>query len=406
MFDDYDHKHTDTRISVRFVQKRDEPMYPWEIASFLKTLNTVYYKNELLNSICSAIKHGIPPTDIFIFNKSLPLYRRYTEMDLLEERQAAKYWYDIGLPYPLVPNVDVYEYNLLYQAFYRINSLLRSKKVRPLTTDSVASAYDVLKQSGLDIAEKHIVALALERAQKSAESAKKRKENKEPIGEHEITGALERYKKRKLELLEDVAYLHTQTEDACRELIISSGRIQKRRAVVLLSFFRYFDKTSRPLVCVRVEGGKFRVLGRSLVNKTEQTGLEVKEVRRNSPLGALIEGGIALGQAIQQEKRNKELHELELEKKKLELQQAATKLDTEKYLNLAARLEVANKLDKIAKESDIQAINSIPPSFARDKLLHAYAIEQRHAGTLLLRQGLELDSQSIQLVGASVDVKV
>lgn len=284
MFDDYDYKHTDTRISVRFVQKRDEPMYPWEIASFLKTLNTVYYKNELLNSICSAINYGIPPTDIFIFNKSLPLYRRYTEMDLLEERQAAKYWYDIGLPYPLVPNVDMYEYNLLYQAFYRINSFLRSKKVRSLTTDSVASAYDVLKQSGLDVAEKHIVALAVERAQKSAESAKKRKEKKEPIGEHEIIGVLERYKKSRLELLEDVSYLGTLTEDACSELIISSGRIQKRRAAVLLAFFRYFDKTSRPLVCVRVDGGKFRVLGRSLVNKKEQTGLEVKEVRRNSPL--------------------------------------------------------------------------------------------------------------------------
>lgn len=42
MFDDYDYKNTSTRIKLKFIQKRDEPMYPWEIAGFLNKLNTVY----------------------------------------------------------------------------------------------------------------------------------------------------------------------------------------------------------------------------------------------------------------------------------------------------------------------------------------------------------------------------
>lgn len=267
MFDDYDYKHTDTRISVRFVQKRDEPMYPWEIAAFLKSLNTVYYKNELLNSICSAINQGISPKDIFVFDKSLPLYRGYTEMNLLEERKAARYWYEIGLPYPLVPNAHIYEYNLLYQIFYKVNSLLRGKHVRPLTSESVTAAYEILRQSGLEEAERYIVAIAVERSKRSADHAKKRKQHKEPISESEIVASLEKYRSRKDTLLEDISFLDSLEPDKYSELLTSSKKADRRRAAVLLAFFRYFDKTSRPLVCVKVGGGKFRVLGRSLVNK-------------------------------------------------------------------------------------------------------------------------------------------
>ena len=76
MFDDYAFKKPTTRINLRFNQQRDEPMYPWEIAGFLNKLNTSYYKFELLNSICSAINSGIHPSNIYIFDHSLPLYNR------------------------------------------------------------------------------------------------------------------------------------------------------------------------------------------------------------------------------------------------------------------------------------------------------------------------------------------
>ena len=73
MFDDYAFKKVNTRISIEFEQERDEPIYPWEIAGFLGKINTIYYKFELLNSICSAINNGISPENIFILDYSLPL---------------------------------------------------------------------------------------------------------------------------------------------------------------------------------------------------------------------------------------------------------------------------------------------------------------------------------------------
>lgn len=405
MFDDYNYKHTNTRISVRFVQKRDEPMYPWEIAGFLKTLNTVYYKHELLNSICSAINHGISPSDIFIFNKSLPLYKRYTEMNLLDERQAAKYWYEIGFPYPLVPSVYVYEYNLMYQFFKKVNSFLRSRNVRPLTTESVTAAYDVLRQSGLDAVEKFVIALALERAQKSVDNAKKKKEKKEPISEQEIIATLSKYRVTKNELLDDIKHIQSIESGAYNELVITSGKIPRRRAAVLLAFFRYFDKTSRPLVCVRVDGDKFRVLGRSLVNKKERTGLEVKEVRRYSPLGAIIVGGVAMYQAIQQDRRAEELHALDLKMKSLDIKVAEEELKQAKLQTFSQQLDIADKLDKIATASDIRAVNNMKESFVTERIRRAYSNEGGHATSLLHRQGLVIDPESIHLLDAKIDVK-
>lgn len=402
MFDDYDYKKTDTRIKVRFVQRRDEPMYPWEIAGFLNKLNSVYYKYELLNSICSAVNQGISPSDIFVFNNSLPLYQRYADMNLLVESKAAKGFYVIGLPYPLFPNAKIYEFNLLYQAFNTVNVFLRKNHVRPLTTEAVESAYEFLKREGLDEAESHIVDLAVERAIRSAEHARKRNQIKAAIGEDKIVASLEKYRERKRQLLDDVFHINALGEEKLNKLIVSKGKSERRLSNVLLAFFRYFDKTSRPLVCARVDDGKFRVLGRSLVNKKEKTGLEVKEVSRNSPLGALIEGGAALYQAVQQEKRARELHELEMRRKMLEVQHAQERVYGEELRNLDLEIQIARKLNDIAENSDIKAVNEMQDSFVRQRLLSAYGVERRNAYSLLNRRGLELEEKSTRVIDVEV----
>jgi hypothetical protein len=402
IFDDYDYKNTETRISVRFSQKRDEPMYPWEIASFLKALNTVYYKNELLNSICSCIANGIDTEDIFIFNKSLPLHKRYTAMDVLSDDQAAKHWYDIGLPYPLTPNERIYKHNLLYQAFHQVNSLLRKNRSRPLTSDVLVQLFQSMKQDGIDEAERELMEFALERSRQGAENAAKRDVQRTPLTFEEVEKSLQSYRKKKKELFEDLHAIGDLTATEQSALTSSKVLDDRRRAGILLAFFRHFKATARPLVCVRLANGKYRVLGRSLVNKNERTGLELKEIKRNSPLGALFEGGVAIYQAIQQEKRSQELHELEVTKSKLEIDQARVKLDSEKFKNLEARLNTAQKFQEIAKNSDIGAINSVDTPFLKFRLQNAYGIENQNAETLLHRRGLELDIDSIRFVSVRV----
>lgn len=319
MFDDYDYKNTESRLSVRYVQKRDEAMYPWEIASFLKAINTVYYKYELLNSICSAIKFGIDPKDIFVFSKSIPLNKKHFEMNLLDEQHAAALFYNIGSPHPLVPNSEIYSLNLIYQYFRLVNSLLKRRGFRPLTIKSISMAYAELKNNGLDSAENYVNSIVIERSLSGVNSAKKNYINKSPITNHEINLAVSKYQKRKILLLDDLERIGSLGDSDLDLIIDSQTKDNKRRSGIILSFFRYFDKISRPLVCVRVGESKFRVLGRSLVNKNEVTGLELKEIKKNSPLGSLFEGGVgAMIKTVEfalEERRKSELHKLELEKK-------------------------------------------------------------------------------------------
>lgn len=401
MFDDYAYKNTSQRISLSFVQKRDEPMYPWEIAAFLNRLNTVYYKYELLNSICSALNHGISPSDIFIFDKSLPLYRRYSAMNLLEESSASRHFYSIGSPFPLLPNEAIYGFNLMYKVFRTVNSFLYKNHVQPLRTDSIASAYEVLQEDGLDAAESYIVDLALERAKRSIEGAKKKKKPKNEISEVDIWQSLEKYQSKKQELLKDLGYVDSLNDERREEVILENTKQSRRAASLLLAFFRYFDKTTRPLVCARVADGKFRVLGRSLINKREQTGLELREATRNSPLKVLIEGGIAAVQAVRRDTREEELHQLEIQKKKIELQQASEKLYRERLLSDRERLinnALEKQLDQFTQGTDLRAVDQLQASFIKHQIEKAYKGERRSAGTLMSMQDIVLDADSIKLI--------
>lgn len=398
MFDDYRYKNTNIRINFKFQQERDEPMYPWEIASFLNKLNTVYYKFELLNSVCSAINNGISPADIFIFDHSLPLYERYTSMNLIGDNQAARTFYPIGLPIPITPTQKSYELNLFYQAFRTVNSFLRKNHIQPLSTSNVAIAYDELKSEGLDKAEDLIVNLATWKAKKSYDSASLRGEKKTLIGSEDIESCLTKYRKKKQSLITDLLILDDIDDASKFEIIKGKSREDKRLTSLLLGFFRNFDYIARPLVYARVSNDKFRVLGRSLVNKSEQTGLELKEIRKNSPLASLLEGGVSIYQAIKQEERAKELHEIEKEIKYTELECAKQKLKGETLKNIALELVISEKLNAAIKGTDVEAIKLVPDSFVKQKLITAYSAEEYSAGRVLNRHGLALDRESIVIV--------
>jgi len=401
VFDDYAHKHTSKKIGFRFVQEKDEPMYPWEIAGFLTKLNTVYYKYELLNSICSALNNGIPASEIFIFGNSLPLYKRYADLDYLSEFQAAQTFYPVGLPYPLTPTADIYEFNLLYQAFAEVNSFLRTNHVYPLLIASLSVVYETLKSKGLDEAEEHILELADDRARKSHENSMKKKAQREPLNRDALSNCLKKYRVRKARLLEDLALVHGLNDSERLAATKSTTKEDKRRTQILLKFFRLFDKTARPLVCARVSPGRFLVLGRSLVNKREKSGLELKELARHSPLKGIFEGGVAVYQAIQQEKRAKELHQFDLESRRIQNELALQQVEAQQLRNLSLKANVAKELHDLAETSDIKAISQLSESFEKIRLLDAYINEEKNATSLMNRRGLRLDGEYTKVIDTS-----
>lgn len=396
MFDDYDFKLPEVRIRVKFTQQRDEPMYPWEIAGFLSKLNTVYYKFELLNSISSALKRGISPRDIFVLDKSLPLYKRYSTLNVLSEGEAAQVFYPIGLTYPLEPNIEQYSANLLSRMFATVNSYLRQSHVQPLRLRYVAEAHEVLLERGLDAAEEYVINIAIVSAEKSVAQAVEKGLKKYQITENDLLKVLEKYRKRKSQLLDDLRTVEVLSDEE-RESIFEDGKRTDRRRTLLLNFFQYFENTARPLVCAKIGEGKIRVLGRSLVNKREQTGLEVKEVSRNSPLSAIVEGGIAIVQAVKQEGRTAELHELEVRKKQLEIEMMEEQVRGEQLRNDVLEMKVVQEFQKLAENTDVHTIAQLPPTFLRGRLAKAYFDESRAADRMLNQQGLTLDRTSIRI---------
>ncbi|UZE28457.1 hypothetical protein [Pseudomonas asplenii] len=398
MFDDYAYKNTTTRVRVKFTQKHDEPMYPWEIASFLAKFNTVYYKFELLNSICSALKEGIQPEDIFIFDHSLPLYERYSEMNLLSEPLAAKLFYPIGKPIPLAPSKWVYEYNCLYCFFQEVNSFLKRNHFQPLRLVNVSAAYEEFQIFGLDEAEGIIKKTALQQAERSCEAAVKRGEEKNKISLEDIDKSLSKYVKYKEQTFSNLDLFKGLSEEERINLLTLDDRKSRRLNRYVNSFFETFEQTVRPLVCARVGENKFRVLGRSLINKREQTGLELKEIKKNSPLGAFFEGGIALFQAIRQEARSKELHEYDKEIKQTELEISKAKLEGEKIKNISLELKLAQDFEKISRESDISAVRSLPQTVVTLQLIKAYGQQQSHAAGVLHNQDLTLSHGETRII--------
>lgn len=402
MFDDYDYKDTSARIRVKFTQIHDEPMYPWEIARFLKNFNTVYYKFELLNSIASAINQGIAPEDIFIFDRSLPLYKRYSELDLISGGVAAKLFYPIGMPIPLVPSFKIYELNCLYRMFNAVNSFLTKHHIGRLRLTTLSVLYEDLDGFGLQSAEGLLIRYAQDNAQKSYEAAAKRGENKKQFTQDEFSKYLERYERYKSQLFADINRLNDLDDQQRIDVLTLAGRDNLRLSHLLTSFFVTFEKTVRPLVCARVGDNQFRVLGRSLVNKSAQVGLELKEVRRNSPLGALFEGGVAVYQAIQQEKRAKEVHEIDMQIKARELELLEAQIHGQKVQNLEHELRLSAQMDAVAKQTDIFALKEMADSFVKSRLTLAYGIQHSNASDVMQNHGLRLEHESVALLDLQV----
>ncbi|WP_157670674.1 hypothetical protein [Chitinibacter sp. GC72] len=321
-------------------------------------------------------------------------------MNILNKKSALEIFYNIGLPIPLQANKEYYEINLLFQHFKKVNSLLTQKKIQPLRIKLINEAHDFLTSSSLESAEQFICECALEQSEKSIAAAKKKKEEKEGINQEDIDKALRNYKKEKENTYATLDAIEHMSRDELEDCLTKNDRASKRIKEKSLSFFTHFDKVARPLVCISISETQFKVLGRALVNKKEQTGLELKEIKKNSPLGAIIEGGVALAQLFTGEKRANELHSIELQSKQLDLEIKRETLKQEKLKTTMMEIKVEQELTTLIHQSDIKTIEQIPDSFTRNRLQKAYMREDSNSRQVMNNYGLHLELGSTSIIDA------
>ena len=388
MFDDYDYKLTDKRIQFKFSQKYDESFYPWEIASFLKDLNTTYYKYDLLNSISSALNYGIDPKDILILSKSLPLYKTHGDLDIINySENGLNLFYFIGDPYSLSPNINIERTRLFLLAFKLINKKLHQLGFKPLFTKTIPHLFEQLPKIGLsDTIELNI------------KEALKRSKPDNIITKDDFAKEIAYIQKSNKQLTDDFKTIKDNS-DQNLETYLNEKTSKKIKRNYYEKFFFHFNKIQRPLVCIK-EGNHLRVLGRALVNKekSQKHGLELKEMTRNSPLKSLFEGGVAVYRTVKEEERSKELHNKKIELINVEKSIMDEKLKQEKLKSLRLEIELAEKMEEIAKSSDVEAYKDLDDNFYTQRILEAYRYQDKSRISMLERRGLDYKPSETKII--------
>lgn len=222
-FDDYDYKAKNI-FAFGFKQKFDEKILPWEVASFVNGYNTIYYKQDLLNSISSALEQGANAKDIIIFDGSLPLNKKYSELNLINEFYSAKYFYNLGKPYSLHPNKKTYQINFLYEIFSEINKLLHFEKFRPLTTNYLIDSLELYESESFERAFEYIKTIAIKSSEDYYNRYPQRSTDRYPIDSDLIDEKLKKTLKKQSDLLQKVDLIDNSSEIEIAKIIESKSK--------------------------------------------------------------------------------------------------------------------------------------------------------------------------------------
>lgn len=385
-FDDYDYKNQGKKITFKYVQNVEEKIFPWEIANFLSILNTTYYKDELLNSVCSALNNGIEGKNIFILDKSLPLNKSYGMLDLLNfNEKAIQYFYHIGLPWTLLPNLQIMTVNCAYRIFNKTNSILHLNRRKPIYSAVISRLFENNKYD-INVFVKNLYSIV------------KSKFKDKPERFIQYLAQIRKVVEVCETDIKNVKWLTTQSDKKLLSLLENNE--YKHFHMYLNMFFSALTRNERPIVGVFVDEENIRILGRSLVNKKEKNvyGLELKQIVRNSPIGSFLEGGAAIYRTLKDEKRKEELHELDMIKKEKEIELIDNEIIKSKQEIILNRIRIEKELNDLVDDSDVNAIDHIKDGYAKTRLLEAYQKEATSRHSRVNRLGLRLDSDSINIL--------
>lgn len=123
------------KIGVRFKSYREYLYSGWEINQISNSLNNVYYKNELINTLKSLVLNGTNPKDIYILNSSVKIGKDYDfikdgHVNLIQSQDIIKLYY-MGSPIPLIPNEDTLKMYYLFEVFRAFYKKCNSFGVKP-----------------------------------------------------------------------------------------------------------------------------------------------------------------------------------------------------------------------------------------------------------------------------------
>lgn len=401
-FDEYEYKNNNQRIRIKFLRDSEERLSPWEITNFISRVSTYMYKIEILNTIALAINQGIEKKNIFVLDKAYKLNGKYKDISEIHlNTLAINSVYAIGKPVSMEPNQDLVEMKYLFESLYRVNKILYRFAKKRITKEDRLEVYNILKQKGFLSALNFI-----------SDKAKNKVGDEERLSvskkvENECSKVLKIYQEylTDKEYFDDIEAKLEKNND--EELTEFEKRVEKN---YYKKFYEHIFVLPLPVVGIYCEEeNKFSILCGdhfdSNINKN--TKIDLKSITQNSPIMGEIESGCQILALWKEEKRKKELHEVEKRKKELEIAilEKENKLKEQEGVKneldiLNKTIELKKRLDSMAEAEENLGIKSMASSYANRQLRIMYNKVQNGYNEVLKTNKFIEESDSI------IDMKV
>lgn len=292
------------KITVRFQSHRDYLYSGWEINQISNTLNNVYYKNELINTLKSLLLNGTDPKDIYILNSSVKVGYKYSlikdgNMNLKKSRDIINLYY-MGSPIPLFPSEDTLK---IYYIFEIFRLLYKKCKSLGLTPPNRRNTIHNLVENRTDIINANLLKEYLNAKIYENNSLLETKELDEKVKRvfNTLDNSLKHFDNlfSDLELLDEFSKQYSENiEDGLK---LEEYNVLNK---YFNSFKKNFNKLDRPFICVhKKEEQQLFILCTDLIsveNFTEDNYrfYETKNISQNSPLTIAICIGIGFAPSL------------------------------------------------------------------------------------------------------------
>lgn len=274
----------------------------WEINSITAAINSIYYKNELLNTIESFLKDGGDAEDVFVFNKSKETRNQYQKLNQgylnIKEKESLLKFYYIGNPIPMFPNeknIKVY-YRFEYCREFLIQCV-KYKLNSPAKTDILSGLML------LDITNNQEVMVFLKNSLEKANESLIKEHQDTILKIDKVITSLKSISSAIIDSLKMEFNIKIAFEDEYRKLDSILKEIKEKDSQVLLNRFRNtFTKLERPIVCVNKSGIMyffcFDLLAKKFAKSNSYRFFETNEIRQNSPLAIALTVGIGFSPVL------------------------------------------------------------------------------------------------------------
>ncbi|MCM1182127.1 MAG: hypothetical protein NC337_01995 [Roseburia sp.] len=411
-FDEYKRKNINTRVRITYARTCEKRLNPWEISHFISRITTYMYKVEALNTIAAAINSGVRKKDIFVLDRAYRLNENYTGCAELDLNRALNRLYSMGSPEAMEPNQDLTELKLLFGLFYDVSQTLGACRAARISGRERVEAYRCLTRRGFLAAVEAVGEMAALRLRGREDLSLKNALDKL---DSKCETAAEEYKR----------FLSDQERFAVVEEKLNAGNSEKLSAQEEQIARRYYEKfyqmitdSARPIVGIYdPQYSTMRLLCADHFDASlnKNTKIDLKSITQNSPIMGEIEAGCQILALREEEKRKKELFELErenlmqekknarlkeenlmlerdnlmLERKKQQTELSIVSLEKQQKQieTVNSALETLRRINELADDEESRGVKELAESFAKQQLCGVYAKVQKGYSDTLYQNG-------------------